>query len=109
VVFPEDDLEGKDIGPRAIEDYCQIISKAKTIVWAGPLGIFEESPFERGTRAVAEAVAKSSAFTVVGGGDTLAALEKFGCRDKIDFVSAGGGAMLEFLGGRKLPGLEALK
>lgn len=70
--------------------------------------MFEEPRFERGTRAVAEAVARSSAFVAAGGGDTLAALEKFGYRDKIGFVSAGGGAMLEFLSGRKLPGLEAL-
>ncbi|MCG2686504.1 phosphoglycerate kinase, partial [Candidatus Parcubacteria bacterium] len=108
VVFPRDDLEGKDIGPQTIENYCQIISKAKTIVWSGPLGIFEEPRFERGTRAVVEAVVRSSAFVVAGGGDTLAALEKFGYRDKIGFVSTGGGAMLEFLGGRKLPGLDAL-
>jgi len=108
VVFPGDSVDGKDIGPRTIERYRQIISQARTIVWAGPPGVFEEPRFAEGTRAVAAAVAASSAFTVVGGGETIAALGKFGYHGKIDFVSAGGGALLEFLSGKKLPGLEAL-
>ncbi|HEY6334222.1 MAG TPA: phosphoglycerate kinase [Blastocatellia bacterium] len=99
---------GFDIGPRTIEHYRTEIKRAKTIVWNGPMGVFEQPPFDHGTRAIAEAVASSSAFSVVGGGDSVSAIIQSGVADKITHISTGGGASLEFLAGKKLPGVEAL-
>jgi len=97
-----------DIGPKSRERFCAEIRKARTIVWNGPVGVFEVEPFAEGTRAVARAVAESGAVTIVGGGDTVAALEKAGLKDRITHVSTGGGASLEYLEGRVLPGVAAL-
>lgn len=99
-----------DIGERTQRQFAEIIRKAGTVIWNGPVGLFEVGPFAAGTRAVAEACAETAATTILGGGDTVAALEKFGIPNKkFTHVSTGGGAMLEFLEGRKLPGLTAVK
>ncbi|HKZ53303.1 MAG TPA: phosphoglycerate kinase [Candidatus Acidoferrales bacterium] len=103
-----DNLMALDIGPRSVEAFVGVIRKAKTIVWNGPMGVFECPPFAEGTMAVARAVANSGATSIVGGGDSIAALHQAGVTDKITHVSTGGGASLEFLGGLKLPGVEAL-
>jgi phosphoglycerate kinase len=109
VLFPVDFAEGRfDIGPRAIEIFVSRIREAKTIVWNGPLGKFEEPPFDAGTRAIAEALATSDALTVVGGGESVQTLEEWHLFDRITFVSTGGGAMLDFLGGAPMPGLAVL-
>lgn len=108
LVLPVDNLEGKDIGSLTIERFKEELAAAKTIIWNGPMGIFEEAPYSSGTKAIAQAVAASSAFTVVGGGDTIVALAELGLLSRIGFVSTGGGAMLAFLAGKTLPGLEAL-
>ncbi len=98
-----------DIGPETVKVFSQIIKEARTIFWSGPLGMFEDKRFEAGTKEIAQAIVKNhSAFKVVGGGDTIFALNSFSLLQKFDFVSTGGGAMLEFLAGEKLPGLEAL-
>lgn len=108
VVLPLDNLDGKDIGSQTVDRFKSSIEGARTIVWNGPMGVFEDPAFSAGTTAVARAVAASPAFTVVGGGETISALNELGLLAQIKFVSTGGGAMLEFLSGKALPGLEAL-
>ena len=98
-----------DIGPRAAAQLAALIAKAGTIVWNGPVGVFEYDQFAAGTRAIAQAIAASKAFSIAGGGDTLAAIAKFGIADKISYISTGGGAFLEFLEGKKLPAVEILE
>ncbi len=105
--FPED-LMGVDIGPATIAAYGKLIAAAKTIFWNGPLGVFENEAFAAGTVQVAEAVAASPAVSIVGGGDSIAAVKKAGVKDKISHISTGGGASLEFIAYGTLPGLEAL-
>lgn len=99
---------GVDIGPLTAGRYMQVIMEAKTVIWNGPMGIFEILQFSQGTRAIAEAMSESSAITVVGGGDTAAAIEFFKMSDQVSHVSTGGGASLEFLEGRELPGISSL-
>lgn len=100
---------GADIGPKTIELYRKKMQGAKTIVWNGPMGIFEKEEFAAGTRSVAEAIAASSAVSVVGGGDSTAAVKRFGMEHGISHISTGGGASLEYLEGKSLPGIEALQ
>ncbi|MGC8873228.1 MAG: phosphoglycerate kinase [Chloroflexia bacterium] len=97
-----------DIGPRTIEAFRQALQGARTVVWNGPMGVFEFPPFAEGTRAVARAIVESGAFSVVGGGDSVAAVQEAGLADRIGHISTGGGASLEFLEGRVLPGVQAL-
>jgi phosphoglycerate kinase len=98
-----------DIGPETVKIFAEEIKGAKTIVWNGPMGVFEMEPFSQGTFAIAKAVADSSAFSIVGGGDSVSAVNKAGVAEKISHLSTGGGASLEFLEGKTLPGIEALK
>jgi phosphoglycerate kinase len=99
---------GVDIGPRTSERYSKLIADAQTVVWNGPMGVFEVEAFATGTNAVAQAVANVHGTTIVGGGDSIAAIKKAGLADRITHISTGGGASLEFLGGRILPGVAAL-
>ena len=99
---------GQDITMKTAEEFAKIMAKAKTIVWSGPMGNFYDSNYEQGTKKIAEAVVKSGAFSVAGGGDTEAAITKFGLNKKIDFISSGGGAMLAFLAEGTLPGIRAI-
>jgi len=103
------DRMGLDIGPRTVQSYREVIRGAKTVIWNGPMGVFEIDAFASGTLEVARAVAAVQGTTVIGGGDSIAAVAKAGVTDRITHISTGGGASLEFLGGRKLPGVEALK
>jgi len=98
-----------DIGPQSVLGLKAIIAKAGTIVWNGPVGVFEIDAFGAGTKALAEAIAESPAFTIAGGGDTLAAIAKYGIADRIGYISTGGGAFLEFLEGKTLPAVEILE
>jgi phosphoglycerate kinase len=101
--------KGLDIGPRSVEEFARIVADAKTILWNGPMGVFELEPFSAGTRGVALAVAGCKAFSVVGGGDSLLAVKRAGLEDSFDHLSTGGGAMLEFLQGAELPGIAVLE
>ncbi|MET0394073.1 MAG: phosphoglycerate kinase [Chitinophagaceae bacterium] len=103
---------GLDIGPKAIEQFTNIIHRSKTILWNGPMGVFEMEKFQHGTKAIAAAVAEATgegAFSLVGGGDSVAAVNQFGCADKVSYVSTGGGAMLEYFEGKTLPGIAAVQ
>ena len=103
------DMKGLDIGPRSVEEFARIVADAKTILWNGPMGVFELEPFSAGTRGVALAVAGCDGFSVVGGGDSLLAVKRAGLEDAFDHLSTGGGAMLEFLEGAELPGIAVLE
>ena len=98
-----------DIGPETAKRYAALIARAGTVVWNGPVGVFEFDAFGKGTETLAHAIADSKAFSIAGGGDTLAAIEKYGVEEKIDYISTGGGAFLEFLEGKELPAVTALK
>lgn len=98
-----------DVGPKTSERFAEILKNAGTIVWNGPVGVFEFASFAKGTEALAKAIAESDAFSIAGGGDTLAAIAKFGITDQISYISTGGGAFLEFLEGKELPAVKILK
>ena len=98
-----------DIGPETAQRFAQMLKRAGTIVWNGPVGVFEIDQFGEGTKVLAQAIAESKAFSIAGGGDTLAAIEKYGVTDRVSYVSTGGGAFLEFLEGKKLPAVEMLE
>ncbi|QEH43794.1 phosphoglycerate kinase [Chitinophaga sp. XS-30] len=103
---------GLDIGPQSVQLFSDVIAASRTILWNGPMGVFEMKPFQGGTKAVADAIVKataSGAFSLVGGGDSVAAVNKFGLAEKVSYVSTGGGAMLEYFEGKELPGIAAIK
>jgi phosphoglycerate kinase len=102
------DWMGLDIGPKTTSQYADVIANSKLIIWNGPMGVFEMAPFAEGTKGVANAMAATQAYTVIGGGDSAAAVEKFDVADKMDHISTGGGASLEFMEGKDLPGVVAL-
>jgi phosphoglycerate kinase len=107
----KDGWMGLDIGPAAVRQYKEVIASSKTILWNGPMGVFEMEKFETGTRAVAEAVVEATekgAFSLIGGGDSAAAVAKFGFEEKVSYVSTGGGALLEYMEGKELPGVKAI-
>ena len=109
----EDEWEGLDIGPDSVKQFSEVIAQSKSILWNGPMGVFEMSNFAKGTNAIAEAVAKATqdngAYSLIGGGDSVSAVNQAGLADKVSFVSTGGGAMLELLEGKELPGIAAIK
>ena len=104
----EDDMI-LDIGPQTAANFAELLKTAKTVLWNGPVGVFEFDQFAGGTQVLAEAIAASDAFSIAGGGDTLAAIDKFGVADKISYISTGGGAFLEFVEGKVLPAVEMLE
>ena len=107
-----DDWMGLDIGPETIKTFTEVIKKSSTILWNGPMGVFEFENFAEGTRAIALGVAKATengAFSLIGGGDSVAAINKYNLKDKVSYVSTGGGAMLEYIEGKELPGVKAIK
>ena len=101
-------MEGLDIGPKTAELYADAVKSAKTVVWNGPMGVFENPTLAAGTIAVAKALAETDAVTIIGGGDSAAAVNTLGFGDKMTHISTGGGASLEFLEGKALPGIEAV-
>ena len=98
-----------DIGPETSQTFADLLASAGTIIWNGPVGVFEFDQFGAGTQSIAEAIAASSAFSVAGGGDTLAAIDKYGVADDISYISTGGGAFLEFVEGKTLPAVAILE
>ena len=106
------DWMGLDIGPKSVEIFADVIKNSKTLLWNGPMGVFEMANFEQGTRAIAEAVVaatkENDAFSLIGGGDSAAAIAKFGLEDEVSYVSTGGGALLEYMEGKELPGVKAI-
>ena len=107
-----DDMMGLDIGPKSIKAFEEAIGNSSTILWNGPMGVFEMSNFEAGTKAIALAVAEATqkgAFSLIGGGDSVAAINKYHLKDQVSYVSTGGGAMLEYIEGKELPGVKAIK
>lgn len=116
-IVPVDEIPegwmGLDIGPETVKKFGEILEESKTILWNGPMGVFEMQPFAKGTIAIGEFIASATqnngAFSLVGGGDSVAAVKQFGLEDRVSYVSTGGGAMLEMLEGKSLPGIEALK
>jgi phosphoglycerate kinase len=98
-----------DIGPETVKAFSAVIENAKTVIWNGPMGVFEMAPFAEGTRAVAQALADSGAQTIIGGGDSVAAIEQMDLADRMTHISTGGGASLELLEGKELPGVAALQ
>ncbi len=103
-----DGWQGLDIGPKTVELYCDAVKDAGTVIWNGPMGVFEFAKFAKGTEAVAEALSKTSAITIIGGGDSAAAVQQLGYADKMTHISTGGGASLEFMEGKELPGVACL-
>ena len=107
-----DGWEGMDIGEKSIKTYCDVVLSSKTILWNGPMGVFEMKKFADGTFAIAKAVADATqkgAFSAIGGGDSVSAIKESGYADKVSYISTGGGAMLEFLEGKVLPGIKAIE
>lgn len=106
-----DNWEGLDIGPKTQHSFAQVLKESNTILWNGPVGVFELEKFSKGTKAVAISVAASTlagAYSVIGGGDSIAAINKYDLADYVSYISTGGGAMLEYLEGKELPGVKAL-
>jgi phosphoglycerate kinase len=103
-----DNYLGMDIGPKTAERFADVIGRAKTVVWNGPMGVFEMPPFDLGTRAVADAIARGDSISIIGGGDSAAAIEQFGLADKVSHVSTGGGASLAMLEGKEFAAVELL-